>query len=145
MKMFNDVYDFHKKFDLPTGDTFAPQPLPNKLKEFRSKFLQEELDEFKLALESDDIIEQIDGLLDLVYVAHGTLQMMGLPAPLVEACWNDIQRSNMSKVRAEHSDDIRSKRKNSFDVVKPDDFVPPRIKQILEQYGVDLNDKANTI
>lgn len=145
MKMFIDVGEFHTKFELPTSENCKVQPLPNNLKEFRSKFLQEELDEFKLALESDDIIEQIDGLLDLVYVAHGTLHMMGLPAPLVQACWEDIQRSNMSKVRAEHENDERSKRKNSFDVVKPEGFIPPRIKEILEQYGVKFNEEIDTI
>lgn len=145
MKMFIDVGEFHSKFELPTCNTSYVRPLPDELKKFRSDFLQEELDEFKLALENDDIIEQIDGLLDMIYVAHGTLHMMGLSVPVVQACWDDIQRSNMSKVRAEHEEDERSKRKSSFDVVKPEDFTPPRIKEILEQFGVKLNEEVDTI
>lgn len=138
MKMFKNVMAFHQKFNLPTHHTQAPGTLPEHLQNFRTKFMQEELDEFESSLASCDIEGQIDGLLDLIYVAHGTLHMMGLTPEIVEECWDEIQRANMSKVRAEHANDERSKRKHSSDVVKPEGWVGPDLISILKKHGVQI-------
>jgi predicted HAD superfamily Cof-like phosphohydrolase len=68
-----------------------------------------------------------DALVDIVYVAMGTAYMMGLPW---QQLWDEVQRSNMDKVRA--SDASQSKRKNSLDVVKPQGWVGPDLKRIIE-------------
>jgi hypothetical protein len=80
----------------------------------------------------DDIVVETDttladALVDIVYVAMGTAYMMGLPW---QQLWDEVQRSNMDKVRA--SDASQSKRKNSLDVVKPQGWVGPDLKSIIE-------------
>jgi predicted HAD superfamily Cof-like phosphohydrolase len=113
-----DVMAFQRKFDIP----MAPHPafLDQEAEEFRIKFMQEELDEYNEACEKLDIRGAADALVDLVYVAHGTALMMGLPW---DKLWNEVQRANMTKERATSSD--QSKRKNSLDVIKPAGWTPP--------------------
>jgi len=55
---------------------------------------------------------------------------------ITEDCWNemwtDVQRANMSKVRAEKASD--SKRGSQWDVVKPKGWIAPQTEEILQKY-----------
>ena len=118
-----DVQKFHAKFGLPLG-------LRNQLKDkstqdFRIKFLQEELDEFTIAIKDGDRVKAFDALLDLSYVTYGTALFMGVNPQQWDAGFTAVQKANMAKERAVDSADSRSKRKNSFDVVKPEGWVGP--------------------
>lgn len=123
---FEDVQAFHEKFGLPRP--LAPVQLDADTAKFRVNFMCEELVEFQEALRTNDLAKQADALVDLVYVAMGTVVMMGLPW---QALWDEVQRANMSKVRADHADDPRSARRHSLDVVKPVGWVPPDIEGAL--------------
>lgn len=57
---------------------------------------------------------------------------MGCTAEMWDEMWTDVQRANMSKVRAERPSD--SKRGSVWDVVKPKDWVGPNTDGILEKY-----------
>lgn len=135
---FEDVGNFHTKFGLysvtesgahPTGEEHNKE-----LMEFRVKFLHEELREFEEGLADGDIAQMGDALIDLVYVALGTAHMLGLPW---EVLWADVQRANMSKERAA-PDGSNSKRGSSFDVIKPEGWIPPQTDALLEQYGFNV-------
>lgn len=129
---FTDVGDFHRKFNLPASSSGAgPHPIDPEVLQFRIRFLEEELEEFKQASEQGDPVEQFDALLDLVYVAMGTAHLLGFPW---QDGWDEVQRSNMAKVRAA-SDGSDSKRGSSWDVVKPAGWMPPNLKAILEGAG----------
>ena len=127
---FGDVGDFHRKFDLPifNGEPHEASP---ELIEFRTKFLEEELEEFRQGVEAGDHEQMFDALLDLTYVAMGTAHVMGYPW---QAGWDEVQRANMAKERAS-SDGSNSKRLSSYDVIKPEGWVPPQIAEILAMYG----------
>lgn len=135
MTNFEDVGAFHSKFglhnvnDAGSGPTFAMNSY--ELMEFRRKFLHEELEEFETGLEEGDIAQVADALVDLVYVALGTAHLLGLPW---EELWADVQRANMSKERAA-GDGSNSKRGSSFDVIKPEGWVPPKTVEILAAAG----------
>ena len=123
MSYFDDVGNFHRKFGLPHyGDGTAPGLPDPDVALFRGKFLQEELDEFKDAVSAGNLLDAADALADLVYVALGTAHMMELP---FEEIWTEVQRANMTKVRASGSADPLSKRSHRMDVVKPPGFIPP--------------------
>lgn len=77
-KEFNDVLAFHQKFMLPRGQ--HPCVLDKDQLDFRVGFLNEELAEFQEAHRLGDMVEAVDGLLDLVYVACGTALFVGTPA-----------------------------------------------------------------
>jgi predicted HAD superfamily Cof-like phosphohydrolase len=117
---FDDVEAFHIKFGVPLAG--APSFLDREANEFRVKFMQEELDEFKEDYANGDMLKAADALVDLVYVAMGTASMMGLPW---QQLWDEVQRANMSKVRASGADDARSVRKSALDVVKPEGWKGP--------------------
>jgi hypothetical protein len=90
---FRDVGDFQHKFHLPhvvcnsDPDVTAqypcngpgPQPWDDDLLAFRIKFMQEELDEYKEAVEARDHAKAFDALLDLAYVVFGTAHVQGYP------------------------------------------------------------------
>lgn len=121
----DDVLAFNQKFNLPTP--VAPQLMSDEMAAFRARFLEEELAEFEEAMHNDDVAGMADALVDLVYVAIGTAVIMGLPW---QRLWDEVQRSNMDKVRTERAD--QSKRGTMFDVVKPPGWQPPRIKEIID-------------
>jgi hypothetical protein len=52
--------------------------------------------------------------------------MMGLPW---KELWDDVQRANMTKVRGV------GKRGHAVDCIKPEGWIPPRTKEILEDWG----------
>lgn len=131
---FDDVGDFHRKFGLHNtthGGDGVVWPADAQLIEFRLKFLHEELAELEHGWMRDDLPQMFDALIDLVYVAMGTAHLLGLPWA---AGWNEVQRANMQKVRAE-PDGSNSKRGSGFDVVKPPGWVPPDLEPLLRRYG----------
>ncbi len=87
------VKEFHELFDLPVLD----QPsIPRNRIALRLNLLQEELDELKAALETDDKLETLDALCDIQYVLAGAIHEFGLGARFAEA-FAEVHRSNMSK------------------------------------------------
>ena len=117
-----DVRDFYRKFGQPMSDkpTMVFET-PRRAYE-RADFMQEELDEFRRGLNTRNISEMADALIDLVYVAKGTAIEMGLPW---EELWQDVQRANMAKVIG------RTKRGIDIDVTKPPGWVGPKTAAIL--------------
>ena len=110
----------------------GPRALPPDAVQFRADFMQEELDEFRMAVKDGDQAKAFDALLDLCYVTLGTAHLMGFPWPEGMA---EVQRANMSKERATSSGDPRSKRGHALDVVKPAGWQPPDIAGVLSQFG----------
>lgn len=143
-----DMVEFHEKFDLEYSD--KPRSLPKELSDFRIDFMREELREYikashiltlelGVALETnqppdqgvilEQLEDQLDGLVDLVYVAIGTAYLHGYGNRWQEA-WDRVHAANMSKVRAERAED--SKRGSTFDVVKPPGWVKPTHSDLVE-------------
>ncbi len=138
MSNFDDVGKFHKKFGLhhsPLTGQIAdnkrkkPLDLDSRTIAFRLAFLEEELQELKTAYDANDTAGIADALVDLVYVAMGTAHLHNLPW---QDLWEEVQRSNMEKERAQSS--VQSKRGSALDVIKPEGWQPPDIKSILRQY-----------
>jgi predicted HAD superfamily Cof-like phosphohydrolase len=113
------VRAFHIKFGVPMSP--VPAFLDKDAHEFRCKFMQEELDEFKDAVAEGNIDKALDALLDLVYVAKGTALKMGLPW---DTAWPRVQYANMQKELAK-PDGSNSKRGSPMDVIKPEGWVAP--------------------
>jgi predicted HAD superfamily Cof-like phosphohydrolase len=131
-----DVEEFHEKFGLRYAG--PPRTLEGELGEFRTRFLQEELNEYRNAqdllkslilncsdyeeeVEITNLLEdQLDALVDLVYVALGNAHLHGFN---FREAWRRVHEANMRKIRATHPSD--SKRGTTFDVVKPPGWVAP--------------------
>lgn len=128
----NDIATMHEKFGVnDVINNFDKQKLRAFL-EFRRKFLQEELDEMKKAMDeydggnidgataADDVV---DALIDLCVVAIGTLNAYNVNA--YEA-WNRVHDKNMEKEVG-----IKESRPNPLglpDLVKPAGWTAPTHK-----------------
>lgn len=147
MTNYDDVQEFFNKFGFTVNQ--KPTKLPASLLHERALFLIEELNEFiqgcgfQIACFSDNgvtvvgkvggvnnIEEQADALIDLVYVAIGTAIMLGLPW---QELWNDVHRANMEKIFG------KTKRNQENDCMKPPDWNPPNTLQILLEAGYNPN------
>ena len=92
----DDMYHMHKKFGVHEWikKNKDDKELMKKFLEFRIRFLQEELDETRKAVEEYDAEEIVDGLIYLCVVAIGTLDAFDVNA---RQAWNEIYDANMSK------------------------------------------------
>ena len=123
-----DVYTFLKKFGHLVNDT-PVHVTKRKLKE-RLTCLREEVEEFATAIETQDLPEQVDALIDLIYYAKGTALMLGVGG-LWTRLWTEVQRANMTKEPG------ITKRGHRFDCVMPAGWRAPDLKTILEKGGYD--------
>lgn len=120
--MFHFVERFHDKFGLPDGSTDILMGDAEVIK-YRADFLQEEVDEFRIACAEDDKVKAFDALLDIVYVAYGTALFMGISGERWIHGFAAVHRANMSKIATPSAD--ASKRHSPYDVIKPEGWVPP--------------------
>ena len=86
-----------KKFMETFGQEVKSRPSfsSKKINELRYNLIKEELDEFKLALDNNDLLEVADALTDILYVAYGAGHAFGIN---LDACFEEVQNSNMSKL-----------------------------------------------
>lgn len=76
-----DVNEFHACFQVPpTGDYEKPRPIEGKTLNQRLKWLLSETEETARGLNAGDIVEIVDGLLDMAYIALGTFDIAGIVA-----------------------------------------------------------------
>jgi predicted HAD superfamily Cof-like phosphohydrolase len=140
-----DIAEFHEKFQL--GYSGPPRALPDDLGLFRLGFKREELEEYSASRRelSDELTaaaehrdhakitslleDQLDALVDLVYVALGTAYLHGFD---FTAAWERVHRANMAKVRATHAS--QSKRGSTHDVVKPAGWVAPSHTDLVNDH-----------
>jgi predicted HAD superfamily Cof-like phosphohydrolase len=87
------------------------------------KLISEEFTELALAWTEEDIVEIADACADLKWVIEGLEHSLGIPQ---QAVWDEVARSNMSKLV-----DGKLIKREDGKVLKPDTFVPPDIKSIL--------------
>lgn len=111
--MINDSQRFLEKFK------FYEEPFtPDKLR-FRNQLLSEEYTETMAAYDNKDPEEFVDGLIDVIVIAMGTLLLAGVD---VDKAWAEVMRANLSKERG-----IKPGREQSdgYDVIKPEGWVAP--------------------
>jgi predicted HAD superfamily Cof-like phosphohydrolase len=130
---YADVGEFHRKFDIPAYDPRRPCEFPSEeILRYRMLFLREELTELDLALESKNLIEALDALADIAYVAMGTAHYFNAPFQLI---WGEIQRANMERVKCTRENCPPDKQYRVDMVIKPPDWRPPQIGRILDTHN----------
>ena len=93
MTNFNSVKKFMEIFGQEVK-TKAEYP-SEKIADLRYSLIKEELNEFKQALKDRDLKEIADALTDILYVTYGAGHAFGID---LDKCFEEVQRSNMSKL-----------------------------------------------
>jgi len=124
----SDINDMHYKFGATEWvDDMHRSKNYKVLKDFlafRLDFLEEEYEETLAAFMKGNSKEVVDGLIDLIVIAIGTLDLFKCDADEV---WDKIHNSNMLKEPG-----ANKSRKNPFglpDMVKPEGWLGPRITE----------------
>ena len=93
MTNFNSVKKFMEIFgqEVKTKAEFPSE----KIIKLRYDLIKEELNEFEQALKDKDLKEVADSLTDILYVTYGAGHAFGID---LDKCFNEVQRSNMSKL-----------------------------------------------
>ena len=93
MTNFQKVKNFMKTFGQEVKS--RPSFSSDKINILRYNLIKEELDEFKEALDNNDLLEVADALTDILYVTYGAGHAFGIN---LDACFEEVQNSNMSKL-----------------------------------------------
>ena len=96
MTNFNEVKKFMETFGQEVK-TKAEIP-SEKIVKLRYDLIKEELDEFEEAIKTKNIKEIADSLTDILYVTYGAGHAFGID---LDKCFDEVQRSNMSKLGAD--------------------------------------------
>ena len=122
--MFTDIVDFHKKFGIHYSG--PPRDLPTELRKLRTYRFFEEIHEIQNAMDNHDLVEQLDGYVDLIYIVLGTCHLHGWD---FGEAWNRVHTANMKKELA--SETNPSKYGHSQDIVKPVGWVAPNLEDLI--------------
>jgi len=93
MTNFQKVKNFMETFGQEVKS--RPSFSSDKINILRYNLIKEELDEFKQALDNNDLLEVADALTDILYVTYGAGHAFGIN---LDACFEEVQNSNMSKL-----------------------------------------------
>ena len=93
MTNFNKVKTFMEIFgqEVKTKPSFSS----DKINTLRYELIKEEIEELKVAMENNDLLEVADALTDILYVTYGAGHAFGID---LDKCFKEVQNSNMSKL-----------------------------------------------
>lgn len=111
------VAAFHHKFGHPVGDFGHPQ---FRRAGFRLELMAEELQEIEDAIDDNDFPAAVDGVMDLIYTAVGSLVEWGVDGDPV---FDEVHHANMNKER----------NPNGNKPLKPEGWREPDIDGVLQK------------
>ncbi|WP_144665813.1 nucleoside triphosphate pyrophosphohydrolase family protein [Dokdonia sp. Hel_I_53] len=119
--LFHDTYGLDKELK-PTAS------LPKSKNELRYQLMKEENEEYLEAANAGDLVEVADALGDMLYILCGTIIEHGMQEK-IEEIFNEIQRSNMSKLGKDGKPIYREDGK----VLKGPNYFKPDLESILNK------------
>jgi len=126
-KRIDSVRKFHDAFGL--GSNEKPIADLGEAKNLlRFNLMKEENEEYLEAANNNDLTEVADALGDMLYILCGTIIEHGMQHK-IEEVFDEIQRSNMSKLGADGNPIYREDGK----VLKGPNYFKPNISQILDK------------
>jgi predicted HAD superfamily Cof-like phosphohydrolase len=122
--MITNAIEAVKEFNSESQEANLDEPTVD----LRYRLMQEENNEYLEAAKNKDLVEIADALGDKLYILCGTILAHGLQDKIVEV-FDEIQRSNMSKLSTDGSPVIRDDGK----ILKGPNYFKPNIKEILDK------------
>ena len=125
-KQIDHVAKFHDVFQI--GNELEPIAVVGEgTYNLRYNLMREENDEYLDACKDGDLVEIADALGDQLYILCGTILKHGLQYK-IEEVFEEIQKSNMSKLDAQGNPIFREDGK----ILKGENYFKPNIKKILD-------------
>ena len=121
-----EVNAFHTAFKLNIQDN-PTVTISEERKKLRIELMKEENEEYLEAAQNNDLVEVADALGDMLYILCGTIIEHGMQDK-IEEVFNEIQRSNMSKLGEDGKPIYREDGK----VLKGPNYFKPDFSKILE-------------
>ncbi len=123
MTNFQKVKTFMETFgqEVKSKPSFSSE----KINHLRYSLIKEELEELKQAIDKKDLLEVADALTDILYVTYGAGHAFGIN---LDACFNEVQDSNMSKL----DDDGKPIYNDSGKVMKGPNYYKPNLSKFLK-------------
>lgn len=125
-KQLDSVKEFHISFGVGVNET-PKASLGEAVNMLRYNLMKEENEEYLEAVQNDDLVEIADALGDMLYILCGTIVSHGLQYK-IEEVFDEIQRSNMSKLGADGKPLYREDGK----VMKGPNYFKPNFEEILK-------------
>ena len=122
MSNFEKVKTFMTTYGQEVKES-ASFPDENIIK-LRLQLIKEELEELEQALNDKNLLEVADALTDILYVTYGAGHSFGIN---LDACFEEVQRSNMSKLDEDGKPIFNEYGK----VMKGPNFSKPNLKQFI--------------
>jgi len=91
------------------------------------KLIDEEHQELLEATLSDDRVEQLDALIDILVVTIGAIHSMGADA---EGAWKEVMTTNFAKI---DRDTGKVRKREDGKVLKPIGWVPPKLAPFVSK------------
>jgi len=110
---FLDQYNFMKACDQTTGE------LNKKQYQLYCNLIKEEFDEL---CASDNIVDDLDALIDILVVTIGAIHSLGANG---EAAWQEVMRTNFAKI---DSTTGKVRKREDGKVLKPQGWTPPNLE-----------------
>jgi predicted HAD superfamily Cof-like phosphohydrolase len=88
--------------------------------------IAEEFNEFIVALNKKDEVEQLDACMDMIWVILGFCYMKGYD---VEGAWKEVTRSNLAKINPVTG---KVDKRSDGKVLKPEGWTPPQLGQFVK-------------
>lgn len=112
------VEEFHRKFEIAVGN--GPSVPEEGTRQLRVRLIQEEFEELKEAMATQDLAGVAKELADLLYVVYGTAVSYGVD---MDPVFREVHRSNLSKVGGYKRADGKW--------VKPSSYSPAQVEPLL--------------
>jgi predicted HAD superfamily Cof-like phosphohydrolase len=125
-KQLEAVKLFHTTYGLGISEDMKAD-LGTQKNNLRYELMKEENEEYLDAVQNNDIVEIADALGDMLYILCGTILEHGLQHK-IEAVFDEIQRSNMSKLGEDGKPIYREDGK----VMKGPNYFKPNFEAILK-------------
>tara|TARA_R100001463_G_scaffold28613_5_gene65569 strand:- start:129 stop:509 length:381 start_codon:yes stop_codon:yes gene_type:complete len=123
--LFKMREEFNEAFGIESRDTFG-NVLP---KDFNLEYnmAKEELDEYMEACKNNDKVEILDAIVDQLYLLVGKAHKHGVSPKLLKEAYEEVHRSNMSKLTNEG----KVLKRDDGKIIKSANFTPPDLEKMI--------------
>lgn len=89
------------------------------------KLIKEEVSELEEAVDTNDQVEQLDALIDILVVVTGAIHSAGYDG---EGAWEEVMKTNFAKINPETG---KVNKRDDGKVLKPEGWQPPELNPFL--------------